>query len=109
VVQKFFVKMDQVTHHCEVLPWEKAEKDQKSRFVYLLDPAGNETVIVGTPGAFHSMIVDAVSQTHDIDVSNVEGAGYIYGSKVEQWHSTSYCLDTPDELKPRILELLELK
>jgi hypothetical protein len=82
----------------------------RQKFLYFVGEDGNETLLVSSnAGVEHKhMIEDFNRQSEDgqLNKSNLRGMGRVYQRRVDSWYSAGFDLTTPEELQPRISELL---
>jgi hypothetical protein len=83
------------------------------KFIYWEEKDGQEeTIIIGWqeeflrayqwhPACHQDLAISAIAPNRKPD-----GAGYLHDGEVESWTSEGYKIETPENLRPRILELL---
>lgn len=81
----------------------------EGKFLYFVQPNGEETLLVtGNSPEHKEMLQDFNNQNplSRLEQADLRGAGSFYQFTVDSWYSIGFYFSTPDELQPRILELL---
>jgi len=100
------LKAEIITSARRVEPYDPREHTP-FKFLYYADNVGGELLLISESTSIptdHKYILDIYGQTPL--VSDLKGAGCVLFGKIRSWSSYDQQIDTPDELKPRILELL---
>lgn len=109
-MQRHFVIVFVKGQDVVILPYDPS-KHHGSKFLYFVDSDGVETLLVSSNDSQHKdLLMDYERQNGPLDKANLRGAGQIGDGDggIKSWHSAGFNLRTPEELKPRILELLAL-